>query len=439
MASPIEDYALIGDCETAALVSRDGSIDWLCWPRFDSGACFAALLGAPEHGRWLLAAGRARTRGQPRATATDTLVLDTRVRDRGGRVTLTDFMPPRGTHSDLVRLVSGDARPGADAHGVGAALRLRPHRAMGHPARGWRAARHRRARHGGAAHAGAAARRGPAHRRRIHRAAGRDGALHPHLRPLAPAAAGGRSTPHAALADTEPFWRDWAARCRAGGPLGARRCALPDHPEGAHLPRRPAASSPRRPPRCRSSSAARATGTTASAGCATPRLRCSALMKAGYYDEALRLARLAAARRRRQPGPAADHVRPGRRAPPARMERAVAAGLRGLAPVRVGNAAHGQLQLDVFGEVMDALHQARWRGLAAARTPAGRCSMALLDHWRGCGPSPTRASGRCAAPPRHFTHSKVMAWVAFDRAVRASRSSARGPAGALARVAPAHP
>src|ERR1043165_2812986 len=99
----LEEYALIGDCETAALVSRQGSIDWLCWPRFDSGACFAALLGDERHGRWLLAAADQEAR-VTRAYQADTLILETRIETDGGAVTVVDFMPPRGRNSDVVRL-----------------------------------------------------------------------------------------------------------------------------------------------------------------------------------------------------------------------------------------------------------------------------------------------------------------------------------------------
>src|ERR687889_2952894 len=107
MSTPIEDYALIGDCETAALVSRGGSIDWLCWPRFDSGACFAALLGTPEHGRWLIEAADAKPR-ITRRYRPQTLVLETQIETADGAVTVIDFMPPRGRNSDIVRLVRGD-------------------------------------------------------------------------------------------------------------------------------------------------------------------------------------------------------------------------------------------------------------------------------------------------------------------------------------------
>ena len=106
MASRIEDYALIGDCETAALVARDGSIDWLCFPRFDGGACFAALLGTPDHGRWLLA-----PEGQIRATRRryrdGTLILETEWETDTGTVAVIDCMPPRTRAPDVVRMVEG--------------------------------------------------------------------------------------------------------------------------------------------------------------------------------------------------------------------------------------------------------------------------------------------------------------------------------------------
>src|SRR5260221_7608433 len=108
MPSHIEDYALIGDCETAALVGRDGSIDWACWPRFDSDACFAALLGTPEHGRWRVSPF-GDCRGVSRRYLGDTLILETRFETDQGTVRLIDFMPPRAVNADLVRLVVGDS------------------------------------------------------------------------------------------------------------------------------------------------------------------------------------------------------------------------------------------------------------------------------------------------------------------------------------------
>jgi GH15 family glucan-1,4-alpha-glucosidase len=106
-STPLEDYALIGDCETAALVSRAGSIDWLCWPRFDSAACFAALLGGPDNGRWLIAAVDPDVRVTRRYRG-NTLILETRVESPEGAALLIDFMPPRGRNTDIVRLVRGE-------------------------------------------------------------------------------------------------------------------------------------------------------------------------------------------------------------------------------------------------------------------------------------------------------------------------------------------
>jgi GH15 family glucan-1,4-alpha-glucosidase len=107
MPSRIEDYGLIGDCETAALVDRDGSIDWLCWPSFDSEACFAALLGSSKNGRWLIAPCDEITRSSRRYRG-DSLILETSLQTEDGAVTLIDFMPPRGKASDIVRLVRGE-------------------------------------------------------------------------------------------------------------------------------------------------------------------------------------------------------------------------------------------------------------------------------------------------------------------------------------------
>src|SRR3954468_13731022 len=106
MASSIEDYALVGDCQTAALVARDGSIDWLCLPRFDSGSCFAALLGTPEHGRWQIAPTAPARRGT-RPYREGTLVLETELETDTGTVRVVDCMPPRGRAPDVVRVVEG--------------------------------------------------------------------------------------------------------------------------------------------------------------------------------------------------------------------------------------------------------------------------------------------------------------------------------------------
>src|SRR6186997_1139000 len=107
MALPIEDYAVLGDTGTAALVGKDGSVDWLCLPRFDSDACFSALLGGPEHGRWLLAAVGENVR-ITRRYRPNTLILETRFETESGAATLIDFMPLRDSHSNLIRIVVGE-------------------------------------------------------------------------------------------------------------------------------------------------------------------------------------------------------------------------------------------------------------------------------------------------------------------------------------------
>src|SRR4051812_22766391 len=110
----IEDYALIGDCKTAALIGRDGSLDWLCWPRFDSGACFAALLGGPEHGRWLIAPQEPASR-VTRRYIDDSPILVTTFENADGIIELVDFMPPRDGSTDLIRMVRG-VRGRVDLH-----------------------------------------------------------------------------------------------------------------------------------------------------------------------------------------------------------------------------------------------------------------------------------------------------------------------------------
>ena len=145
---------------------------------------------------------------------------------------------------------------------------------------------------------------------------------------------------------------------------------------------------------------------------------------------------MAAARGRRQSRSAADHVRHRRRAAADEWAAPWLPGYENSAPVRIGNAAHSQLQLDVFGEIMDAHHQARRGGLSTNESRMGRAARVSRASARRSGASPTRASGRCAAPPRHFTYSKVMAWVAFDRAIKSAETFGLGRAARrLAQVA----
>ena len=214
MAGAIEDYGLIGDLQTAALVGRDGSIDWLSLPRFDSPACFAALLGDASHGRWLLApaSGGECTRRRYRG---DTLVLETTWETPSGTVRVVDLMPPRGEAADVVRIVEGVSGRVSMRMRVDAALRLRPRRPLG-PARGRRVQRRRGSRCGVAA--------GPRRPRGTGRVdacgvRGRRrglGALRPDLRRLAPPRPR-PVDPARALADTASFWTDWIEHCSYDG------------------------------------------------------------------------------------------------------------------------------------------------------------------------------------------------------------------------------
>ena len=182
----ISDYALIGDLRTAALVSRSGSIDWLCWPRFDSGACFAALLGRPEHGRWLVAPAADVVR-TTRRYRPGTLVLETDFETAEGSVTLVDFMPRDATSKSRTNR-RGPHRPRRDAHGAHRPFRLRLDRSLGDPKPrdAVRAAGDRRPRPSDVTHAGHPPRQRLDHRRRVPRRGTRERALRDDVLSLAP-------------------------------------------------------------------------------------------------------------------------------------------------------------------------------------------------------------------------------------------------------------
>ena len=269
MSCRIEDYGLIGDMQSAALVGRDGSIDWLCLPRFDSGACFAGLLGDDENGHWRLAPAGGGTRHAaplPRRHARSSRPSG---RPPDGVVRVIDFMPPRHEAPDVVRIVEGVRGRVPMSLGAAAAPRLRPVEAVGAARR--RAVRRRRR----AGRAVAALRR-----RRSTDATSRPS-------PTSRSSAGERvrfvltwHPSHLPAPDpVDPFDVARADRGRSGpsgsaavdvrGRVARRGRPVADHAQGAHVRSRPAASSRRRPPRCPRTSAACATGTTATAGCAT--------------------------------------------------------------------------------------------------------------------------------------------------------------------------
>jgi GH15 family glucan-1,4-alpha-glucosidase len=410
----IEDYALIGDCESAALVGRDGSIDWLCWPRFDSCACFAALLGGPQHGRWKLSPA-ADFKVQRRYRA-DTLILETEFETDAGAATLIDFMPVRGSQSDLVRMVVG--RRGRVAMEMELILRFDygasvPWVTRLADGRGLRAVS------------------GPDKvvlctsvplenrdmktRARFEVEAGQASSFvlthsPSHLEAPAPA------EPSRALEATERFWRDWAGRCSAGGQWAAqvRRSlitlkALTYAPTGG-IVAAPTTSLPEHLGGVRNWDYRYCWLRDAT-------LTLLAFLDAGFHDEARawREWLLRAVAGSPQQMQIMYGIAGERRLP--ELQIGWLPGYEGSAPVRVGNAAAAQLQLDVYGELIDALYQACKAGLARDDVAWG-LQRALLEHLESAWMEPDAGIWEVRGPPRHFTYSKVMAWVAFDRAVK---------------------
>ena len=413
----IEDYALIGDLHTAALVSTSGSVDWLCLPHFDSPACFAALLDSARAGRWLLApaSGGTCTRRSYRG---DTLVLETEWHTSDGIAHVIDFMPPRKRHPRLVRIVEGVS--GAVPMSSELQLRFDYGRVMP-----W--VRH--------------------HGTRVEAVAGPDAvSLHsgveqtgrdwatvaefvvrggdrvPFVLTWAPSYMRSPAVldPERALGATVAFWEDWIGR--------------------AELPRR------YREPVSRSLITLKALtfrptgGIVAAATTSLPEqlggprnwdyrycwlrdaaLTLQALQAAGYREEANAwrewLLRAVAG------DPAELQIMYSldgrRRLPEAELDWL--AGYEGSRPVRVGNAAADQLQLDVWGEVLDGLSLARRAGLGA-HDDSWDIQVALMEHLEHRWTEPDNGLWEMRGPRRHFTHSKVMAWVAADRMVRAIRT-----------------
>jgi GH15 family glucan-1,4-alpha-glucosidase len=401
----IEDYALIGDCQTAALVGRNGSIDWLCWPRFDSPACFAALLGGPEHGHWSIAPA-SRSAKVRRSYRRDTLVLETAFETDEGAATLIDFMPVRNGGSNLVRIVAG--RRGRVTMEMKLVLRFDygasvPWVTRMPDGKGIRAI----------AGPDLAVLCSPV------KLEGRDlttvarfeigpGETLPFVLTYGPSHLGAPAKISAsdALAHTVRFWRKWAGRCDVTGAWAGpvRRSlitlkALAYAPTGG-IVAAPTTSLPEKIGGIRNWDYRYCWLRDAT-------LTLLALMDAGYYDEA--------------------------RAWREWLVRAVAGspdqvqimygigGERRLAEWTIdhlpGYAAAGQLQLDVYGEVLDALYQGCKGGLASYDA-AWELQRALLEHLEKVWMQPDSGMWEVRGPARHFTYSKVMCWVAFDRAVK---------------------
>lgn len=414
MPGRIEDYGLIGDCETAALVGRDGSIDWLCWPRFDSDACFAALLGDPSNGRWKIAP----TGGDVAVSwryRPDTLILETLYESPDGAVRVTDFMPPRGEASDLVRLVAGVR--GRIEMKSELILRFGYGKTVPWVTR--------------LDDGGLSAIAGP-DRVVLHTPVVLKGEAMTTVGTFVVEAGDSRPfvltygpshlpppraiDPDQALADTGSFWRDWTARGDVSGPhTEAIRRSLITLKALTHAPTGGVVAAP-------TTSLPEQFGGERNwdyrfCWVRDATLTLLSLMNAGYFEEASAwrdwLLRAVAG------SPDQMQIMYGLAGERRLTELIVdwLPGYQGASPVRIGNAAHDQVQLDIYGELMDALHQARKGGLIGSE-PAWAVQQVLLKHVEATWDQPDEGMWEVRGGRRHFTWSKVMAWVAVDRAIK---------------------
>jgi GH15 family glucan-1,4-alpha-glucosidase len=411
----IEDYGLIGDCETAALVGRDGSIDWLCWPAFDSDACFAAILGTNKNGRWLIAP-EAEIRSTTRRYRGKTLILQTRFETADGIVELIDFMPPRGKASDVVRLVRGVEGK------VKMRMQLVIRFGFGVDIPWVKRAEDRSAL---LAIAGQdmTVLRTPVETRGEDMTTVADfevgaGETIPFVLTYGPSHL---DLPEpidteAALRETEAFWKEWCGRCTYEGEHRALVLrslvtlkALTFQPTGG-IVAAPTTSLPEKLGGARNWDYRFCWLRDAT-------FTLLALMNSGYTEEASAwhnwLLRAAAG------APGNMQIMYGiwgqRRL--LEWEAGWLPGYEGAQPVRVGNAAHAQLQLDVYGELIDAFHQAR---MAELKLDDGSWDLecAVLQHLAEVWDHPDHGIWERRGEPRHYVFSKVMTWVAFDRAIK---------------------
>lgn len=417
MSEKIENYALIGDCETAALVGRNGSIDWLCWPAFDSDACFAAILGTHKNGRWLVAPSDDVTTISRRYRG-DSLILETRFETKSGTVALIDFMPPRGKASDIVRLVRG----------VSGTVKMRMELVIRFGF-GIDIPWVRRIDHSLLAVAGQdmTVLRTPVEIRgedltTVSEFEVKAGETVPfvltygpsHLDPPEPI------DPEIALQETETFWKEWCSHCTRDGEyhdLIMRSLitlkALTFGPTGG-IVAAPTTSLPEKLGGARNWDYRFCWLRDAT-------FTLLALMNSGYTEEASAwhnwLLRAAAG------SPSSMQIMYGiwgqRRL--LEWEAGWLDGYEGAQPVRIGNAAHAQLQLDVYGELIDAFHQSRMAKLKLDdETWALECN--VLNHLAEVWDQPDHGIWERRGQPRHYVFSKVMTWVAFDRGIKSAET-----------------
>ncbi|MBB6172271.1 GH15 family glucan-1,4-alpha-glucosidase [Nocardiopsis mwathae] len=415
MSGWIEDYALIGDMETAALVGRDGSIDWLCLPHFDSPACFAAILGDEQNGNWWIRPASGGTHATRRRYRHETLILESDWDTPEGSVRVIDFMPPRGGAPHIVRIVvglRGTVR-------MSTALRLRFDYgnvvpwirrngtelvAVAGPDSVWLSSPVPMEGHNFSHDASFTVSEG----QRV-----------PFVMTWHPSQT--EESDHLdaekALSRTERFWRSWVEQCSYEGDYRDSVVrslitlkALTYRPTGG-IVAAPTTSLPEEIGGVRNWDYRYCWLRDAT-------ITLEALIRSGYSDEAnaWREWLVRAVAGEPQHMQIMYGVRGERRL--AEWEADWLPGYENSRPVRIGNAAVGQYQLDVYGEVMDVLHLARTSGLHAGEHVWG-LQRSLVNYLEWCWDEPDEGLWEVRGPRQHFVHSKVMAWVAADRAVRA--------------------
>ena len=414
MSCRIEDYGMIGDCHTAALVSRHGSIDWLCLPSFDSAACFAALLGNNENGHWLIAPA-CEVKNIHRRYRANTLILETTFETEGGSVTVVDCMTPDTETHDLLRLVIG--KSGQVPMKMQLAIRFD----YGSIVPWVRSTED-----------GLSAIAGP-DTLRLRTPIELCGENFKTTAEFTVSA--GQKIPfdlcwyssykdarqplevEAAIEGTQKWWEEWIAKCKFTGPSkdAVLRSlitlkALTYAPTGA-IVAAPTTSLPELVGGVRNWDYRFCWVRDAT-------LSLNALVVAGYMDEARAwrewLIRAVAGK------PSEVNIVYGLRGERrlTELELNWLPGYENSAPVRIGNAAYSQVQLDVYGEIIDMLYLCRQAGLQRTKDMSPGIGLALLEHLESAWTEPDEGIWEVRGPRRHFTHSKVMAWVAMDRAVK---------------------
>lgn len=416
MTSRIEDYAMLSDCQTAALVSREGSVDWLCFPRFDSPACFARLLGEAEHGHWQIAP-QGEIKNVTRRYRDGSLVLETTFETGEGSVTLVDCMPPRNNQLDLVRTVVGNRGK------VPMKMELRVRFDYGSRIP-WVTQEEGSLKAVAGPDMMQLKSPVPLHGEGFTTVAEftvSEGEQVPFVLMWHPSHEEPEEIRHAdsIIDETEQWWQDWSSKCTyegdyheavlrslitlkgltyhpTGGIVAAPTTSLPEHIGGVR------------------------NWDYRFCWLRDATITLYALLSGGYNEEACRwrewLLRAVAG------VPSQISIMYGIAGESRLPELALdwLPGYEGSAPVRVGNGAWNQFQLDVYGEVMDAIHLARRSGLPVDKN-VWRVQRSLIEHLEKVWTEPDEGIWEVRGERQHFVHSKVMAWVAVDRMIKSAK------------------